>query len=152
MLKRLYFGYDERSLFVRLESHTSLKGYLVELYVSRREGSSPDILESGVRRAALLRPSTGSASREISIRPEGPSIELSRWEEGSGWTRIQGQPMIVADDTVVEAAVPMDALEIELGMPVGLSIVVFKDNLVVQRLPEEDEIVLELSRVAVASN
>ncbi len=152
LLKRLYFGYDERSLFVRLESHTSLKGYLVELYVSRREGSSPDILESGVRRAAMLRPSTGSASREISIRPDGPSIELSRWEEGSGWTRIQGQPKAVADDTVVEAAVPMDALEIELGMPVGLSIVVFKDNLVVQRLPEEDEIVLELSRVGVASN
>ncbi len=149
LLKRLYFGYDEAALFLRLESHSSLRGYLVEIYVSRREGDSPDLPEAGIRRGALLQPATGNASRELTLRTDGPSIELSRWEEGNGWVRIQGDLRVVADDTVVEASVPLEALGMGLGIPMGLSIVVFKDNLVVQRLPEEGEIVLDLARVAV---
>ena len=148
LLKRLYFGYDDLSLYLRVESHTSLKGYLVEVYVSRREGSCPDLVETGTRRSAVVQPATGHASREITLRPDGPSIELRRWEEGSGWIRIQGDLETVADDTAVEAAVALEALGMELGTPMGLSVVVFKDNLVVQRLPEEGEIVVDLARVA----
>ncbi len=149
LLKRLYFGYDEQTLFLRLESHTSLKGHAVEIYVSHREGRAAEGVETGVRRSAVVEPATCSASREISLRPDGPSIELSRWEEGSGWIGIEGDLRTVADDTVVEGAVPMEALEMGLGTAMGLSIVVFKDNLVVQRLPEEGEIVVDLAQVAV---
>lgn len=149
LLKRLYFGYDDRSLYLRIEAHTSLRGYLIEAYVARREGQAADLLETGGRKGAVVQPSTGNASREITVMSDGPTVELSRWEEGSGWVRIQGDLWAASDDTVVEVAIPLEALGVGLGAILGLSVVVFKDNLVVQRLPEEGEVVAELSRVAV---
>ncbi|MHB1162392.1 MAG: glycoside hydrolase [Chloroflexota bacterium] len=148
LLKRLYFGYDEANLFLRLESHSSLRGYAVVTYVSRLEGASLGLVGAGVREAAQLQSSSGNPSREVTIRAEGPGIELSRWEEGAGWIRSEGHARVVADETVMEAAIPLETLGTGLGTLLGLSVVLFKDNLVVERLPEEGEVVLELSRVA----
>lgn len=147
LLKRLYFGYDEQHLYLRLESHSSLRGFGVVVYATRLGGASLDSAETAIRQEALVQPTTGSPSREMTLRPESQSIELRRWEEGSGWVGVGGDLRAVADETVIEAAVPLETLGMALGMPMGLSVVVFKDNLVVQRLPESGEVVLELARI-----
>ena len=55
---------------------------------------------------------------------------------------------VVVAETVLEVAAPLNDLGAALGTAIGLSIVLFKDGLVVQRLPEEGEIVVELGRAA----
>lgn len=145
LLKRLYFGYDEGSLYLRVEAHSSLRGYGVETYVTRLESAAFDTLGTGSTGTALVQPSSGTPSMEISLRADGPGVELSRWEEGAGWIRIDGDTRVVADDTVMEVGVPLAALDVGLGATLGLSLVVFKDGLVVQRLPEEGEVVVELA-------
>ena len=45
LLKRLYFGYDERSLYLRVESHSSFKGYMLDIYFNKVESIAPNLDE-----------------------------------------------------------------------------------------------------------
>ncbi len=144
LLKRLYFGYDERNLYLRLESFTSLRGYVVDAYVCHLGEVAQAEPADASRRQASVRSLSCGASREIAIRPDRQSAELSRWQEDGGWLKVSSGAKVVASETVVEGAVPLNDLDVGLGASVGLSVVVFKDGLVVQRLPEEGEIVVQL--------
>lgn len=148
VLKRLYFGYDERTLYVRLESHASLGGYVVDAYVRHLGAAVEADADQRAPHKAEVRPLVGSASREIAIRPDRQSAELSQWKEDTGWVRVAGDIRIAADDTVLEAAASFDVLGTVLGDQIGLSVVLFKDGLVVQRLPEEGEIIVQLAQAA----
>jgi len=145
LLRRLYFGHDERDLFLRLESHASLKGHVVDLYLSRLEGTDDQCSETGARRGVIVQAKSGIACREITLRPETLSAEMSRWEEQVGWVRADGGVRLAVGETALDLAVQLDALEMGLGSVAGLSLVLFKDGLVVQRLPEEGEAVIEFS-------
>ncbi len=147
-MKRLYFGYDERTLYVRLESHASLDGYVVDAYVRHLGAAVEADADQRAPHKAEVRPLVGSASREIAIRPDRQSAELSQWKEDTGWVRVAGDIRIAADDTVLEAAASFDVLGTVLGDQIGLSVVLFKDGLVVQRLPEEGEIIVQLAQAA----
>ena len=148
LLKRLYFGYDERNLYLRLESHASLSGYVVDAYICHL-GETPGGEPMGTsRRQANVQPLTCGASREIAMRSDHQSAELSRWQEDGGWFKTSSGARVVVSETVLEAAVPLGDLGVGLGTGIGLSVVLFKDGLVVQRLPEEGEIVVQLSHIA----
>ncbi len=144
LLKRLYFGYDECNLFLRLESHGSLSGYLIEAYVDPLEASGLARGSPGTG-GALVSAVDARPSLEIAIRTESRSIELSRWQEDTGWIRIQSGARLVVGETVIEAAVPLENLGMKPEMPAGLTVVLFRDNVVVQRLPEEGQVVVVLS-------
>ncbi len=148
LLKRLYFGYDERNLYLRLESHASLSGYVVDAYVCHLGEISEGEPAGTIRRQANVRSLTCGASREIAMRADLQSVDLSRWQEDGGWIRISSGARAAVSETVLEAAVPLSDLGADLGTGIGLSVVLFKDSLVVQRLPEEGEIVVQLARVA----
>jgi len=145
LLKRLYFGYDQRQLYLRLESFASLRGYAVEAYVTRLERAPADLAEVAPLRGAVVQPNGRSASREIAIRPEARSVELSRWQEDTGWVRVDGDIGLVVAENVLEVAIPLDMLGIGVGSSLGLWVVLLRDNLVVQRLPEEGEVVIDLA-------
>ncbi len=147
LLKRLYFGYDDQNLYLRVESHSSLKGHVADVYVSRLEGIPSTQVGAEPRRAVAVQASS-SPSYEMAIRPELRSIELSRWQEDVGWIRTEANLRLAVGEAVLEAAVPLGALGTGPGTTIGLSLVLFKDGLVVQRLPEEGEIVVELPVVS----
>jgi alpha-amylase/alpha-mannosidase (GH57 family) len=150
LLKRLYFGYDECSLFLRLESHSSLQGYVVDAYICNAGEVPAEAASDAVHRIADVRPLSLAASREIAIRPDRGSADVSQWREASGWVRVESGARVVAAEAVLEAALPLDELGSGLGNSLGISIVLFKDGLVVQRLPEEGEIIIELRHMAEA--
>ncbi len=148
VLKRFYFGHDRQNLYVRLESHSDLSGHAIHVHVGRldpvRGGSRDEVRQAG----AEVRPIGQGASREFVITPDGPRAELSLLQEDGGWARSGVETTVVARDGIVEVAVPLDGLRVGLGDTVGLSVVLFKEGLVVQRLPEDGEVVLELSPAA----
>lgn len=145
LLKRLYFGYDERSLFLRVESHSSLRGYVLDVFFSKVDGIAIEKCEDEPRRGAIVQPKSGIPLREMIVRPDSRSVDLNRWEEVAGWTKIDASPTISLGDTVLEIAVPLESLGADLGTTLELSLVVFKDGLMVQRLPEDGELILELA-------
>ncbi|HEX2987374.1 MAG TPA: glycoside hydrolase family 57 protein [Chloroflexota bacterium] len=146
LLKRLYFGYDDSKLYLRLDCHSSLAGYIVELYMSHLEGISS--VEGGEpSQGAEIRASAAAASRDLSIDAAARSAGLSLWQEGSGWLGIDGKLLLMVTENVVELAVPLEQLGVGLGARLGLSVVLFREGLVVQRLPEEGEVVVDLALV-----
>ena len=148
LLKRIYFGHDDCNLYLRLESHASLNGYMVDAYICRLGEVTPEASDDAIHRGARVQPLTRTASMEIAIRPDRQSAQLSRWAEDSGWIGGSSGVSVVVAETVLEVAAPLNDLGAALGTAIGLSIVLFKDGLVVQRLPEEGEIVVELGRAA----
>ena len=101
--------------------------------------------ENDARRGAMVKAKDGNPSREIIIQPADSTADLNRWEENVGWIRTEIKPRLVVSDTVVELAIPFDVLDAGLGATMGVSLALFKDGLVVQRLPEEGEVVVQLA-------
>ncbi len=145
LLKRLYFGYDQCKLYLRLDSHASLAGYIAEIYVSRVEAATTEGGGDGPPQGAEVRPFGGTPSRDLSLDAGARSVRQSLWQEGSGWLGMDGNLPLMASEHVVELAVPFDQLGVGLGGHLGLSVVLFRDGLVVQRLPEEGEVVVDLA-------
>jgi len=143
LLKRLYFGCDDEMLYLRMDSHSSLVGYLAEVYVSRLEGASLEIGEPGQSQGAQLQPAAGIPSREIVVDPACGAVRVSLWQEGAGWIGIDSSLKPMVADTVVGLAVPLELLGVGAGALLGLSVALFREGLVVQRLPEDGEVVVD---------
>ncbi|HEX9016182.1 MAG TPA: glycoside hydrolase family 57 protein [Chloroflexota bacterium] len=146
-LKRLYFGYDEAFLRLRIEAHSSLAGYAVGIYMTPLGPAAGESDENG-NLEAPVRPLEQAATREIDVAGDGVTAALSKWQEDTGWVKYPAELRVTAGETVREISVPLDALATGLGNAIGLSLVLFKEGLVVQRLPEEGEIVVDLKPVS----
>ena len=152
-LKRLYFGYDAQNLYLRLESHARLSGYVVDAYVCNLGSISPDGSEDVTHHEACVRPLTCSPTREIVISADHQPVELSEWKEDGGWLKVSADKVeVVAFDAIIEAAVPLGDLGAGLGSIVGLYVVLFKDGLITQRLPEEGQVIVQLMQAGEAES
>ncbi len=110
-------------------------------------GPASDAALGEAQLEARVRPLVHAATREIETSGAGASGTLSRRQEDTGWTSYPAGVRVTSGDLVQEISGPLEDLGIGLGDAIGLSLVLFKEGLVVQRLPEEGEIVVELKRV-----
>jgi alpha-amylase/alpha-mannosidase (GH57 family) len=147
LLKRLYFGRDEASLFVRVESHSALSGYSIHIYLSRLDAVSPN--GSAAQRAGAAVATAGATLLgEVSVRTDSRSVEFNRWLEQDGWATVDWTGQIAFGEHALQVALPLDALEAGNAGALGISVALFADKQVVQRLPEKGVVVLDLRPAA----
>lgn len=147
--RRLYFGSDGLSLFLRLESFVSLKGYLVAAYLAPRGEAEPLEGDSlpGQRPADVL-PVAGRAAWEVTVAPGSSGLVVSRWQENAGWATMGVESRLAAAEIVLEMGVFLAPLGLGPNSRLGLSLAIFRDGIVVQRLPEDGEIILDIPEQA----
>lgn len=153
LLKKLYFGSDEERLYLRLQANSSLNGHTVSVYLSAGDlPENPDghgeLRLVAKARPAEFRSATPNPYVEIVIRPGAGSAEVRRSLGDSAWESLDPPARLVDAGTLLEFAVSLEGLGVSPSSRLGLFVAVFKDNLVVHRLPAEGEVVLDLANVA----
>ena len=73
---------------------------------------------------------------------------MSRWQENAGWATIGVESRLAAADYRRGDGVPLAPLGLGPNSRLGLSLALFRDGIVVQRLPEEGEIILDIPEQA----
>lgn len=111
--ERLYFGFDERHLFLRLDPRTEALGADAVPF----DALGLEVHAKG--RTTEIEGSLGSQG-EIALRIE---------------ERLAGRGKFVR---ILELALPFDAIEAEAGDRIGIAVRVYRRGLEVQRMPEED--------------
>lgn len=136
VLRRLYYGYDPQALTLRLEANEDLAPYGVGVYFSSPRGERgnqrPRYAETN---PALASPGIGLA-REVAVQGNPPQVQLSYAIAPEAWQPVASGSQVAAGPRVLELHLPLADLGLRLGDQVGLVIVLARDEVLVEALPQ----------------
>jgi hypothetical protein len=146
LIRRLYYGYDPASLYLRLELNEPLErhsggtgqAYQVAFYlaaprqrkVNRRvrfSDTNPDFGLSGV-----------GLCWEILVSPTKKEARLSQGEGQEVWRPVSTLTSVAMGEMSFELAVPLEALGLRLGDAVEVVATLALDGVLVDALPTSD--------------
>lgn len=145
-IQRLYYGYDEGNLYLRIESDRDLETFFVGIYLSlpKDQPSNQYPRHADVNLGVQL-PSI-RFHKEIAFRGWTEPVTLSRAVGQEIWEQEMVLPARV-NSTVGEVRVPFSALDLEWGDMLNLVLVTMKDGVIVEILPSSGEVTLALERL-----
>lgn len=115
---RMYFGFDERHLFLRLDPRVE-----------------PTVGEVPFERIA------------IEVRARGRSLELEGRPGAKGEIELRMEDRVVGTGRfarILELAIPFSAIEVSEGDRIGVAVRLFRAGLEIQRLPVDEFLALEV--------
>ncbi|MHB1134474.1 MAG: hypothetical protein ACYC4L_19045, partial [Chloroflexota bacterium] len=134
-LRRLYFGYSETALFLRVEGRQDLSAFGLQFYLAtpgQRGGvSQPRFVAVGGEFA----PPEIAFGYEISVVPGATSALLSLGLGGDAWQVCDSVSTMAAGPRVVELSIALAELGLREGDEVGLLLTVVRQNVLIEALP-----------------
>jgi alpha-amylase/alpha-mannosidase (GH57 family) len=144
VIRRLYYGYNPADLFVRLELNEPISPYQVRFYLAvpgyARANRRYRLVGEGSDR---LVPGSGLAW-EIDLPVGAREATLSRADGQEVWRTVAPLPAVACDERVIELAVPLGRLGLQLGESLDLVVLLARDRVLVEALPESEALTLSL--------
>ncbi len=139
----LRYGYDPDRLYLRLEANERLSAYFIGIYLS----TSDSKLANRQPRYAGAE-SAGSWTWEVALAPtgkeEGRVVKLNRADGQEGWQPMGALQDVALSEKVVELAVPLRDLGLELNDTVQLSVNLVEDGVLIETLPHRTDYSFDL--------
>ncbi|MBN1656932.1 MAG: hypothetical protein JXA93_00950 [Anaerolineae bacterium] len=143
-IRRLYYGYNPADLFIRLELNEPLTPYQVRLYLAvpghtkvnrrfRLVGEGSDQIVSGPGLAWELDLPAGALQATLN-RADGQEV----------WHAVAHLSAIACGEQVVELAASLWRLDLQLGQSLDLVVLLARDNILVEALPESEALTISL--------
>jgi hypothetical protein len=147
VIRRIYYGYNPADFFVRLELNEPLGRYHVHVYlaVAGHSGANRRFRLVG-EGADQLAPGAGLAW-EIELVAGAREATLNRAEGQEVWHTVARLPALATGERVVELAASLQGLGLQLDESVELVVLVTRDSVLVEALPESEALTLSLKRL-----
>jgi hypothetical protein len=131
---QMLFGYNPNQIFIRVEAHESLAAFRLGVYLSTPRAAHfnqrPRFADLNVTSATW-----GGLAWEIEIAPAVSTVAVYRADGQEVWKPASLPVQLAARDNVVELALPLAELGLELGDTVGLLVTLIQDHTLVESLP-----------------
>jgi len=146
-IRRLYYGYDRANLYLRIESDQDLSEFFVGIYVCLPEGQKANHRPRYADASVGIQLPSLSFHKEIAFRGRTEPVILSRAAGQEVWER--EMPLLArVTANVGEVRVPLSALGVEFGDPLGLVLIAAKEGVIAEVLPSSGEITFALEELA----
>lgn len=145
ILRRLYYGYNPSSLFLRLETGASLTPYFVGFYFSGPESKQPNYLTRFAGTNQEYEPPDFPLCTEVSIAPNAMQAVLSQAQGGEQWQMLKSLDSVAVGERVLEISLPLQDLGLSIGDSVSLILVVAKNDVLAEMLPRTGHLQFTLS-------
>ena len=147
-VKRLYSGYNPADLFLRLELNEPVAPYQVAFYLAvpgarkvnqrlRFADSNPSLGPSGI-----------GLAWEILIPEERHEAVLYRADGQEVWRTVANLSAVAVGDRVIELAVSLKGLGLQLGDSVEVVVALYQEGVLVETLPASDTLNVVLKSMA----
>lgn len=147
-IRRLYYGYNPASLFLRLELNEPLAPYQVAFYlaVPGRERTNRRVRLADTN--PFLTPGDTGWTWEILVQPGHHDATLHRADGQEVWRPAATVTSVAAGERTVEIAASLKGLGLELGSTAGLLVTLARDDVLVEALPTADTLGFPLKTMA----
>jgi len=137
-IRRLYYGYNPASLFLRLELNEPLAPHQVAFYlaVPGREKTNRRVRFADTN--PFLTPGDTGWTWEILVRPGQHDATLHRADGQEVWRPAATVTSVAAGERTVEIAASLKGLGLELGSTAGLLVTLARDDQLIEALPTAD--------------
>jgi len=143
VVQRLYYGYDQENLYLRIETNQDLSSLFLGVYLSLPRAAKTNLYPRYAEmQPSLHLPITGF-QREIAVRGWTEPVVLSRAAGQEVWEPQMNLPARL-DSNVAEIQVPLAALEVQKGDLINLLLVAAKDRVVLEVLPPTEALSVAL--------
>ena len=145
-IRRLYYGYDQSNLYLRIESDEEISALQISIYLSVPNGSNANQHPRHVRAdAGAALPGSNGLHKEILLNGPAESATLNLAAGQEIW---EHQTMLAAKigPYAAEIRASFSELDLKLGDMISIGLVATRDDIVSQVLPTSGETMLALSQ------
>lgn len=137
LIERLFVGHDERTLYLRLDLRGRLADYDVSIYLGCVRGAPINQRPRGHYPDPDQAPANLTLCWEIALPRDQAAPFLYRAAGHGTWAAVS--PVVWArGERVLEAAVPLDTLDLALGDAPGVLATLARDGAIVAQIPERE--------------
>ena len=145
ILRRLFFGYNPASLFLRLEANQDLARYALAFYLAtpRQQRANLQVRFAGTN--PEVEPPGLPLTWEVFLLPGAREAGLSQAMGNNIWQLSKHLSLIAVGQRTVELCIPLADVELQLGDEVGLLATVSRDDVLVEVLPRPGHVTFALT-------
>ncbi len=147
-IRRLYYGYNPADLTLRLELNEPLAPYQVAVYLTAPGRRKVNLRLRSADTNPALGPNGVGLAWEISVPQGRHEAILYRADGQEVWRPVANLSAVAVGKKVIELAVSLKGLGLQLGDNVELVVALYLDGVLVESLPASDTLSLVLKPMA----
>jgi len=147
-VRRLYYGYNPADLFLRLEMNEPLTPYQVAFYLTAPGQRKVNQRLRFADTNPALGPSGVGLAWEILLPEERHEAVLYRADGQEVWRAVANLSAVAVGERVVELAISLKGVGLQLGNNVELVVALYHDGVLVEAMPASDTLSFVLKPMA----